>query len=129
MSYLECIAMLQYLLRKLYSEQRQQVSVSIVKEVQLILTQVKKKLGDDLDCSVSSGLDDLFRATQEITTSNVQVLTATMKGALVDGIEELVSTLQLAAFEYFKVHDFEPTESVIPVMRDVVKCALMNNKI
>lgn len=51
-------------------------------------------------------------------------LTQSMKEALVSGVSELLSTLRLKVFDFYKYNDFEPTEELIPIMRAVVTEAL-----
>lgn len=57
------------------------------------------------------------------------VLTDAMKTAISEGITELLNTVQLLAFEYFKYNEFEPTPEIVPVMRAVVATALANGRI
>lgn len=125
MRYLECIAMLEFLLKKLYSGQRTQVPVTVADDAQQVMVQLNRKLEDNQDTELRVKLRDTMEAIAEV--NNVQgilVLTDAMKQALVSGVTDLLNTLQLLAFDYFKYNDFEPTEEVIPIMRNVVATAL-----
>lgn len=125
MRYLECIAMLEFLLKKLHSGQRTQVLVTVADDAQQVMVQLNRKLEDNQDTELRVKLRDTMEAIAEV--NNVQgilVLTDAMKQALVSGVTDLLNTLQLLAFDYFKYNDFEPTEEVIPIMRNVVATAL-----
>lgn len=125
MRYLECIAMLEFLLKKLHSGQRTQVPVTVADDAQQVIVQLNRKLEDNQDTELRVKLRDTMEAIAEV--NNVQgilVLTDAMKQALVSGVTDLLNTLQLLAFDYFKYNDFEPTEEVIPIMRNVVATAL-----
>lgn len=125
MRYLECIAMLEFLLKKLHSGQRTQVPVIVADDAQQVMVQLNRKLEDNQDTELRVKLRDTMEAIAEV--NNVQgilVLTDAMKQALVSGVTDLLNTLQLLAFDYFKYNDFEPTEEVIPIMRNVVATAL-----
>lgn len=125
MRYLECIAMLEFLLKKLHSGQRTQVPVTVADDAQQVMVQLNRKLEDNQDTELRVKLRDTMEAIAEV--NNVQgilVLTDAMKQALVSGVTDLLNTLQLLAFVYFKYNDFEPTEEVIPIMRNVVATAL-----
>lgn len=125
MRYLECIAMLEFLLKKLHSGQRTQVPVTVADDAQQVMVQLNRKLEDNQDTELRVNLRDTMEAIAEV--NNVQgilVLTDAMKQALVNGVTDLLNTLQLLAFDYFKYNDFEPTEEVIPIMRNVVATAL-----
>lgn len=125
MRYLECIAMLEFLLKKLHSGQRTQVPVTVADDAQQVMVQLNRKLEDVQDTELRVKLRDTMEAIAEV--NNVQgilVLTDTMKQALVSGVTDLLNSLQLLAFDYFKYNDFEPTEEVTPVMRGVVATAL-----
>lgn len=125
MRYLECIAMLEFLLKKLHSGQRTQVPVTVADDAQQVMVQLNRKLEDNQDTELHVKLRDTMEAIAEV--NNVQgilVLTDAMKQALVSGVTDLLNTLQLLAFDYFKYNDFEPTEEVIPIMRNVVATAL-----
>lgn len=125
MRYLECIAMLEFLLKKLHSGQRTQVPVTVADDAQQVMVQLNRKLEDNRDTELRVKLRDTMEAIAEV--NNVQgilVLTDAMKQALVSGVTDLLNTLQLLAFDYFKYNDFEPTEEVIPIMRNVVATAL-----
>lgn len=125
MRYLECIAMLEFLLKKLHSGQRTQVPVTVADDAQQVMVQFNRKLEDNQDTELRVKLRDTMEAIAEV--NNVQgilVLTDAMKQALVSGVTDLLNTLQLLAFDYFKYNDFEPTEEIIPIMRNVVATAL-----
>lgn len=125
MRYLECIAMLEFLLKKLHSGQRTQVPVTVADDAQQVMVQLNRKLEDNQDTELRVKLRDTMEAIAEV--NNVQgilVLTDAMKQALVSGVTDLLNTLQLLAFDYFKYNDFEPTEEIIPIMRNVVATAL-----
>ena len=125
MRYLECIAMLEFLLKKLHSGQRTQVPVTVADDAQQVMVQLNRKLEDNQDTELRVKLRDTMEAIAEV--NNVQgilVLTDAMKQALVSGVTDLLNTLQMLAFDYFKYNDFEPTEEIIPIMRNVVATAL-----
>lgn len=130
MRYLECIAMLEYLLKKLCNGQRTQVPVSVVDEVQTVIVQLNKKLENENNHEITVRIRDILEAVEVVkTTHGMQFLTDTIKTTINSGISELVSILRLTAFEFFKTNDFEPTSEIVPIMRDVVNEALMKGVI
>lgn len=58
------------------------------------------------------------------STNGLINLTDAMKNTLVSGISEISDLISLLAYSYFQTHDFEPTNEIIPVMRNVVRVAL-----
>lgn len=125
MHYLKCIVLLDFLQKKLFAEQRQQVPVSVVNEVQTSIIGVQKLLENEKNPEMNSRLNDLMESTLVIkSTDGLVYLTESMKNALTGGIMDLSNTIALEAYSYFQTHDFEPTDEIIPVMRNVVKVAL-----
>ena len=125
MHYLECIAMLEYLLKKMCAGQRVQVPVNVVDEVQTVIVALNKKLENEKSPAITVIIRDILEAVQVVkSTQGILFLTDTMKLQINSGIEELLSELRLLAFDHFKTNEFEPTEQLIPVMRSIVKEAL-----
>lgn len=124
MRYLECIALLNYQLKKLCAGQRTQVPVSVADETLQTLLNIQTLLGDNVG-ELTMRINDIMRAIGIINnTQGMVVLTETMKKTLVDGLTEIHDSICLKAFEYYKVTDFEPTEQIKPVMRRIVQVAL-----
>ena len=74
---------------------------------------------------INNRINDIMESILVIkSTEGLIFLTDTMKNVLTSGIQELQSIISLEAFDYFQLHDFEPTPEIIPVMRNVVKVAL-----
>lgn len=125
MHYLECIAMLDFLLKKLHSGQRTQVPVTVVDDVQQVMVQVNRKLEKETDVQITARIRDVMEALLEVSqVKGALVLTDTMKTALVSGVQELMTGIQLVAYEYFKYNDFEPTQEIVGIMRGIVATAL-----
>lgn len=125
MHYLECIAMLEFLLKKLHNGQRTQVPVSVVDDVRQVLVQVTRKLQNEKDDLLAARLRDVMEALEEVSQiKGALVLTDNMKSALTSGVEELRSAIQLLAYEFYKYNDFELTDELMPIMRGVVQAAL-----
>lgn len=124
MHYLECIALLNYQLKKLCAGQRVQVATSVAEETLQTLINLQTLLGNDIG-ELTMRIHDIMNAIGVITAqSGMDVLTDAMKKSLVDGLTEVHDAICLKAFEYYKVTDFQPTEQIIPVMRRVVQVAL-----
>ena len=124
MHYLECIALLNYQLKKLCAGQRTQVPVSVADETLQTLMNIQTLLGDNI-AELTMRINDIMRAIGIVnSTHGLVVLSETMKKTLVDGLTEIHDNICLKAFDYYKVNDFEPTEQIIPVMRRVVSVAL-----
>ena len=125
MHYLKCIALLEFLQKKLYAEQRQQVPVSVVSEVQRTLIGVQKLMEKETDPEVSNRIDDIMVSIIAVqNTPGLTSLTDSMKTTITSGVSELSEMLSLKAYRYFQVNDFEDTPEIIPVLRSVVKVAL-----
>lgn len=125
MHYLKCIVMLDFLLKKLYAGQRQQVPVSVVSEVQTGVIAIQKMLEKENSPELKQRLNDIMESVIVIkSTQGLQFLTDLMKSTLTSGLTELSDDISLKAYQYFSVNDFEVSEEIIPVMRNVVKVAL-----
>lgn len=125
MHYLECIAMLEYLHKKLHSTQRQQVPISTTDDVQQVLVQVQRKLQNENNPEVQVRIRDAMEAVEEIrNVPGMLFLTQQMKNAVVSCVNELLSALRLKAFDFYKYHEFEVTDEIIPIMREIVHEAL-----
>lgn len=126
MHYLQCIAMLEYLLQKLNAGQRVQVPVETVDEVQNVLIALNKKLERENNREITIRIRDIMEAAIEVrNATGLTFLTDDMKNAITSGIHELLSHIRILAFNYFKINDFEPTPEIIPIMRGVVEEALL----
>lgn len=125
MHYLECIALLGFLRKKLYAEQRTQVPIAVVDEVQTTIIALQKRLEKEHNAEIDSRIRDLMSSILAIqSTKGLDNLTESMKNTLISGLTEVSDTISLLAFRYFQTHDFEPTDEIIPVMRNVVRVAL-----
>ena len=124
MHYLECIALLNYLLRKLCAGQRMQVPATVAEEVQQTVIAVNKRLPKDAFNETMRANDIMDSISVIKSTDGLVYLTEQMKNTLIDGITELCDGLCLRAFTYFQTNDFEPTEEMIKIMRNVVSVAL-----
>lgn len=125
MHYLKCIEMLAYALNRLNAGQRTQVSIQSCTDIQMVLVKVQKSLATELSPLELSIISDVLQAIDLAQkTPGLLYLTDEMKNAMIDGINELRSSIAVKAFNYFIVNEFEPTEAIIPLMRDVVKMCL-----
>lgn len=129
MHYLECITLLNYLLKKLNAEQRVQVPVSACDEVASVIIQLNKKLeGKQVPAVVTTTLEDLYSAVTNIKkSSGLLCLTEEMKSALLDSINRIKISLSLTAYRYFQQHDEipdNPSDTLVGVLREVVWSAL-----
>ena len=125
MHYLKCIEMLRYALNALKDGQRVQVPVTTCEDVQTVLLRVQKTIPNDISPVDQATINDVLSATTLAKqTPGLLNLTDEMKSAVIDGVRELKASVAIMAFNYFVTHDFEPDESIIPIMRDVVQCAL-----
>ena len=122
MKYLDCIEMLEYGLKILKEGQRIQVSTNKMPELLMIVTGTSKKIGAEQSLMYKTTSNDLLQAigvVQEM--KSVKYLSDNMKQTLTDGLNSLKLEISKLAYDYYSTHDFEPTEEVIPIMRDVVK--------
>lgn len=125
MHYLKCIALLEFLQKKLYAEQRQQVPVSVVNEAQTTIVGVGKLLEKETDHAIRNRINDIMESILVIQkVPGLTSLTESMKVALTSGIEELADMLCLKAYKFYQVNDFEDTPEIRSVLRNVVKVAL-----
>lgn len=125
MHYLECIAMLEYLHKKLHSTQRQQVPISTIDDVQQVLVQIKRKMQNEKNTEVQVRIRDAMEALEEVrSVQGLMFLTQQMKNAIVSCLDDLLSVFRLKVFEYYKYTEFEVTDEIIPIMRSVVSEAL-----
>lgn len=129
MKMLECIAMLDYLLSALEAGKRIQVPASVYNEVKSVLIPLYKKVATFSNEQTQLALESLLEAVNVIDIGAMQYLTDTARDAIVEGINDVKEAVAMQAFEYFKVHDFEPSESVTPLMREVVTVAAMKGVI
>lgn len=129
MPYFECISLLDYLLQKLFAGQRVQVSASVTDELLQVLSCVDAKLPEQPPV-FQMRFVDVMQAIKEISsTQGLLFLSDSMRQALVSGITEMKTVLQLDAFDYYRTHDFDVTDETIPILRGIVKTALENDAI
>lgn len=129
MKMLECIAMLDYLLNALEAGKRVQVPASKYGEVKSVLIPLYKKVATFSNEQTQLALERLLEAVNVIDIGSMQYLTDTARDALVEGLNDVKSEVAMQAFEYFTTHDFEPSETVTPLMREVVTVAAMKGVI
>ena len=124
MHYLECIALLNYQLKKLCAGQRAQVDKSVADETLQTLVNIQAMLGSE-SSSIAMRVNDIMRSIDLIhQQTGLIMLTESMKDALVGGLRELLNDICIKAFNYHKVNDFENTAQIRPLMRQVVEVAL-----
>lgn len=129
MHYLKCIALLKQQLANLHEGQRTQVETSQAREIPDILNMVRIQLGSEVDPVINNSLDDLIVATIPLKDLDAKHLDHEIKDTLVSGIRDLHDAIAMKAFNYFKTHDFEVTNGIKTIMRDVVKVALKEGAI
>lgn len=129
MKMLECIAMLNYLLSQLEAGKRIQVSTSVYNEVKAVLIPLYKKIATFSNEQTQFALESLLEAVNMIDVSSLQYLTDTARDALVEGVTCVKDEVAMQAFEHFKSNEFEPTDDIVPIMRDVVRTAAMKGAI
>ena len=122
MKYLDCIEMLNYALNVLKVDSRVQVPVSKMQEVLMILTRLSKRMENDASMQFATLLNDSINAIGVVQSmSSIKYLSDTMKQTLAEGLYSIKFEVATVAFNYYSTNDFEPTDTVIPLMRDVVK--------
>lgn len=88
----------------------------------MVLMRTAERIGNEQTVSYAAVHTDLLQAigvVREMTS--VKYLSDNMKQTMVDGINTLKLEIARLAYDYYSTNDFEPTEEVIPLMRDVVK--------
>ena len=125
MHYLECIALLDYLLKKLHAKDRQQVPIEALSDMFQNLQTIKQRLANEKDSLLATRLNDVMSCYASIVdVKGLTNLTGDMKEAIVSGLMELRTNICLLAYSYFTTHDFEPTDEIVKIMRSVVECAI-----
>lgn len=124
MRYLNCLEMLNYILRTLKADTRQAVPVHKMGTVMTSLVTVQSMLVSDQVTSIiiRAKMTDLLNAVVAVenNTAGMTSLTDVMKQELVKGVKELQIGLASEAYSYYWDNDFEDTEEVRPLMRQVV---------
>lgn len=124
MHYLKCIAICEYLQRKLYARQRQQVPVESMGELQNLLVSLRKRLENENNLELTTAINDMMLGVNQVKQiQGIQFLPEKMKDSLVEGVIKIQRMISMKAFTYFQVNEFEPTEQIIPIMRTVVRIA------
>lgn len=130
MKMLESIAMLNYLLSKLEAGKRTQVPIAVYEELKTVLIPLYKKVSSFSTEQTQFCINALLEAVNLVSLgSDVQFIPDTARDALVEGVTNVKDAIAMQAFDFYKTHDFEPTETIIPLMRDVVKVAAMKGAI
>lgn len=130
MKMLESITMLNYLLTKLEAGKRTQVSIAVYDELKTILIPLYKKVSSFSNEQTQFRMTALLEAVNLVKLGDtVQFIPDAARDALVEGIQNVKESIGLQAYDYYKFHDFEPTASIIPIMRDVVRIAAMKGVI
>jgi hypothetical protein len=116
------MAILNYGLSVLKENQRVQVPVSKLSEVMTAVMRTSERLGTEATLQFNITRDSVIQAigvAQEM--KDIKFLSDNAKSILVDGLSSLKFEVAQLAYDYYSMHDFEPTEEIIPVMRDVVR--------
>lgn len=122
MIYLDSIALLDYNLRKLNADKRDQVPVSILPEIRQVASVASTKIGVEPSLVYKLAYEDLLEALVTAQSLNgMKNLTDKMKQMIVDGVRTMKHELCVGAYDYYSTHEFEVTDSLIPTMREVVK--------
>lgn len=129
MKMLECLAMLKYLLSRLEAGKRVQVPVSTYNEIKQVLIPLYKKVAVFSNDETQLAMEQLIEAVNLVDVSSLQYLTDAARDAIVEGINFLQDAISMQAFDFFKMNDFEPTDQIIPLMRDVVRVAAMKGAV
>lgn len=125
MHYLECIALLDYLRKKLQIEQRVPVPIGVLDEVKQQVLAVDNRVSKEGDPQINALLDDL-----KVSLFSVEVVPGTenipdtVKTALADGVQRLLHFIAIKAYHHFEVNSFEPNNIINKSMRIVVEEAL-----
>jgi hypothetical protein len=120
MKFLEAMEMVMYLLQMMEAGNRVQVQKDKLEELKASLAQLLTLLGTDTTPQLQAAIEDLFTAAGAAEAINMQVLPDTMKTTIEQGLTRIKSEIAGLAFSHFSFHDFEPTEEIIPLMREVV---------
>lgn len=124
MRYLNCLEMLNYILRTLKADTRQAVPVHKMDTVMTSLVTVQSMLVADqiTDIVVRAKLSDILNAVVAVEKNTVGMtsLTDTMKQELVKGVKALETSLATEAYSYYWDNEFEDTPEIRPLMRQVV---------
>lgn len=122
MIYLDSIELLNYALTKLKMGKRDLVPTRDLPEIQQVILIASQKLGNELPVMYRMKLNDIVEAikTAQMMTQMAN-LTNVMKDTIIDGVCVLKHEVCVLAWKYYSMNDFEPTPSVIDVMREVVE--------
>lgn len=116
--------MIRYLLSKLEANSRKQVPVDILHELRASTVDISTKLSDVSAPGVIRKLRSLQEALSSIEIApGVMFLTDKMKAAIVECYVDLRTEIHLITFEHYKVNEFEPNETIISLLREVVETA------
>ena len=116
--------MIRYILNKLEADSRKQVPVNVLEELNSAVVDITMKLMDAPTSDILRKLRALQEALATISvTPGTMFLTDRMKVVLVEGFRDLAVEIRLVTFEHFKTNDFEPTDTVVSLMREVVETA------
>ena len=130
MNYLEQLALLEFMLNKLYYQTRDQVSVTAIPSITTVTGKIFKTYENTDDPELKRHVVSLGYAIDALTNVKFgDCITDTCKSALVEATVKLRGTIRMKAFDFYKTNDFEPTEEVIPIMRGVVEEALSRKAI
>ena len=119
MRYLECIELLNLALQLLRDGQREQVPLSRLAEVQILVMRLRTRL---TDIPIAASLCDDITGAITIAQSNKSVmnLSQRMRDILVTGLHDCLSAVCEAGWEYYSNHDVPISETTIPLLTILV---------
>lgn len=103
LKYLDCIELLRLALQTLRKGQRDQVPMSRMPEVSMLVTQSLNRTDDGTVKTYLLDVVNGINVAQQNTA--IQFLPASMKEVLVQGIENVLVTLCDNAYTYYEEHD------------------------
>lgn len=119
MKYLDCIELLSLALQLLKSGQRDQVPLSKLTEVQVLVMRCSKR-AEDLPLVTARCNDILMGIGVAQSNQAVKYLPQAMRDTLVQGLKACMYGVCDAAWDYYSTRDVPISEETIPLLRLVV---------
>lgn len=119
MKYLDCIELLNLALQLLKNGQRDQIPLSKLTEVQILVTRCAKR-APDLPFVTAKCSDLLMGISVARTNQAVRYLPQQMRDILTQGIQACMAEICDAAWEYYSTREVPISDETIPLLRVLV---------
>lgn len=123
MHYLEAMELMFHIRELIQTQTRVQVTKAKVQEMRVTISQIMILLQKEIkeDAQLNLAFTSIFQVLDVLDKADFDILPDSMKNTIESGMTRLETEIAILAYHFFEKNEFEPTEEIIPLMREVVR--------